>query len=111
MGHFDTAEDAVQEALLEATVAWRRDGIPDRPRGWLFTVAFRRMTDQLRSAQSRERREQMVFLQAPDDDHRVAPAADEVSPATDDTLVLLFLCCHPALPRPSQIALTLRAVG
>jgi RNA polymerase sigma factor (sigma-70 family) len=105
-GHFDTAEDAVQEALLEATLRWPVEGIPERPRGWLITVASRRLTDLLRSEQARRRREETVARQVPP----VTPAADEPM-ASDDTLILLFLCCHPALPPAGQIALTLRAVG
>ncbi|MBM7076378.1 RNA polymerase sigma factor [Micromonospora humida] len=105
-GHFDTAEDAVQEALLAAATRWPVDGLPEQPRGWLVTVAARRLTDLLRAEQARRRRE--------DDAGRalrsVAPAADHREPG-DDSLVLLFLCCHPALPPAAQVALTLRAVG
>jgi RNA polymerase sigma factor (sigma-70 family) len=103
-GHFDLAEDAVQEALLAAT-RWKT--IPDRPRAWLITVAARRLTDLLRSEQARYRRE--AQWAAPDD--WFAPAADRPPQDADDTLVLLFMCCHPALSPASQIALTLRAVG
>ncbi|HET9610491.1 MAG TPA: sigma-70 family RNA polymerase sigma factor [Acidimicrobiales bacterium] len=110
-GHFDASEDAVQEALLAASVQWPREGRPDNPRAWLVTVASRRLTDHLRSEQSRRRREDATAARAPAD-ATVAPAPGE-APATDrdDTLALLFLCCHPALTPPSQIALTLRAVG
>ncbi len=110
-GHFDEAEDAVQEALLAASVQWRHDGVPDNPRGWLIRVAARRLTDQLRSDQARQRREGTVAAQTLPAD-LLAPAAD-APPAydQDDTLVLLFLCCHPALTPASQIALTLRTVG
>jgi RNA polymerase sigma factor (sigma-70 family) len=101
-GRFDACEDAVQEALLEAALQWPERGLPDNPAGWLMTVAGRRLTDQVRSETARRRREETVAL------HTVPEA--EVS-ATDDTLTLLFLCCHPALTAPSQIALTLRAVG
>jgi RNA polymerase sigma factor (sigma-70 family) len=109
-GHFDTAEDATQEALLAAATQWPRDGIPDSPRGWLITVASRRLTDLLRSEQARQRREDAVFRWTLPD-HMVAPPADSPAPESDDTLILLFLCCHPALSVASQIALTLRAVG
>jgi RNA polymerase sigma factor (sigma-70 family) len=109
-GHFDTAEDAVQEALLAAATQWPRDGIPGNPRGWLITVAARRLTDLLRSEQARQRREDTVSRWALPDDW-LAPAADSPAPESDDTLVLLFMCCHPALSPASQIALTLRAVG
>ncbi len=109
-GHFDTAEDATQEALLAAATQWPADGIPDNPRGWLITVASRRLTDLLRSEQARQRREETVARRTPPD-HWLAPAADSPGAESDDTLILLFLCCHPALSAASQIALTLRAVG
>ena len=109
-GHFDTAEDAVQEALLAAAVQWPRGGVPDDPRGWLIRVASRRLTDLLRSEQARQRREDTVFRWTVPEQW-VAPAADRATAAADDTLILLFLCCHPALSPASQIALTLRAVG
>jgi len=109
-GHFDTAEDAVQEALLAAAVQWPGDGVPDDPRGWLIRVASRRLTDLLRSEQARQRREDTVFRWTVAEQW-VAPAADRAGTAADDTLILLFLCCHPALSPASQIALTLRAVG
>jgi RNA polymerase sigma factor (sigma-70 family) len=109
-GQFDLCEDAVQEALLAAAVQWPAEGIPERPRGWLVTVASRRMTDQIRGESARRRREEAVATASPADE-LVAPAADADAPAADDTLTLLFLCCHPALSPPSQVALTLRAVG
>jgi RNA polymerase sigma factor (sigma-70 family) len=109
-GHFDTAEDAVQEALLAAAMQWPDEGIPDNPRGWLITVASRRLTDLLRSEQARQRREEGVARWVLPDEWR-APAADRPAPDADDTLILLFMCCHPALSPASQIALTLRAVG
>jgi RNA polymerase sigma factor (sigma-70 family) len=109
-GHFDTAEDAVQEALLAAAVRWPREGNPENPRAWLITVASRRLTDLLRSEQARQRREETV-VQRVLPEHRVAPAADRPAAESDDTLILLFMCCHPALSPASQIALTLRAVG
>ncbi|HEX7746916.1 MAG TPA: sigma-70 family RNA polymerase sigma factor [Micromonosporaceae bacterium] len=109
-GHFDAAEDAVQEALIAAVTQWPDDGVPDKPRGWLITVAARRLTDLLRSEQARQRREDRVAQWALPDQW-LAPAADRPASDTDDTLILLFLCCHPALPPAGQIALTLRAVG
>jgi RNA polymerase sigma factor (sigma-70 family) len=110
-GQFDLCEDAVQEALLAAAVRWPADGVPERPRGWLVTVASRRMTDQVRGESARRRREEAVAAASPADEW-VAPGADADLPAAaDDTLTLLFLCCHPALSPPSQVALTLRAVG
>ena len=109
-GHFDTAEDATQEALLAAATQWPGEGIPDNPRGWLITVASRRLTDLLRSEQARQRREETVARWTLPDQW-VAPPADRPAADSDDTLILLFLCCHPALSVASQIALTLRAVG
>jgi RNA polymerase sigma factor (sigma-70 family) len=102
-GHFDLAEDAVQEALLAAATQWPADGVPESPRGWLITVAARRLTDLLRAEQARMRREEVAA--------RLVPAEEGPAPAGDDTLILLFMCCHPALSPASQIALTLRAVG
>jgi len=99
---FDAAEDAVQEALLAAALHWPRDGVPAEPRGWLVQTAARRMIDQRRSEQSRRNRESLALLQE-------APTP-EVSDQ-DDTLIVLFMCCHPALTPASAIALTLRAVG
>jgi RNA polymerase sigma factor (sigma-70 family) len=112
-GHFDACEDALQEALAAAAVQWPEQGRPDNPRAWLITVASRRLTDQLRSDEARRRREDATAAAAPPD-ALVAPAPDggEGAPGDhDDTLTLLFLCCHPALSPPSQLALTLRAVG
>jgi RNA polymerase sigma factor (sigma-70 family) len=109
-GHFDTAEDAVQEALLAASTQWPAEGIPANPRGWLVTVASRRLTDLLRSEQARQRREEAAARQIPPGQW-LAPPADAPATDSDDTLILLFLCCHPALSAASQIALTLRAVG
>jgi len=110
-GHFDAAEDAVQEALLAASLQWPERGLPDNPRGWLITVASRRLTDQLRADEARSRREATAATRVLPDE-LLAPAADAEHPADrDDTLALLFLCCHPALSPTSQVALTLRAVG
>jgi RNA polymerase sigma factor (sigma-70 family) len=110
-GSFDAAEDALQEALLAAATQWPDQGVPDNPRGWLITVASRRLTDQLRTDLARARREAAVAALLPPIE-LIAPAADEDLPSeADDTLTLLFLCCHPALSAASQVALTLRAVG
>jgi RNA polymerase sigma factor (sigma-70 family) len=110
-GDFSAAEDAVQEALLAAAVQWPEEGMPENPRGWLIQVAARRMTDHLRTELARRRREADVVRQVPADE-RVAPGVDSGAETDqDDTLILLFMCCHPALTRPSAIALTLRAVG
>ncbi|MEV4342103.1 sigma-70 family RNA polymerase sigma factor [Streptomyces sp. NPDC049590] len=110
-GDFADAEDAVQEALLHAATQWSAEGVPRNPRGWLVQVASRRMTEQVRSAQARRRREELVAGQIPAD-RRSAPGADTAGEgAHDDTLTLLFLCCHPVLSPASAIALTLRSVG
>jgi RNA polymerase sigma factor (sigma-70 family) len=109
-GRFDASEDAVQEALLAAATQWPDEGVPDNPRGWLIAVASRRMTDQLRADLARERREATAAALLPPDALR-APSVDDLAPEEDDTLTLLFLCCHPSLSAASQLALTLRAVG
>jgi RNA polymerase sigma factor (sigma-70 family) len=109
-GHFDTAEDATQEALLAAATRWPVDGLPDNPKAWLITVAARRLTDLLRSEQARRQREHTVARWVLPEQW-LAPAADRTPADADDTLILLFLCCHPALTPAAQIALTLRAVG
>ncbi len=101
-GDFDAAEDAVQEALLAAALHWPQEGVPANPRGWLLQTATRRMIDQRRSERARRSRESLAVLQE-------APM-QEVSDQ-DDTLILLFMCCHPALTPASALALTLRAVG
>jgi RNA polymerase sigma factor (sigma-70 family) len=109
-GQFDASEDAVQEALLAAATQWPVEGVPDNPRGWLIAVASRRMTDQLRSDLARQRREATAAALLPPDAFN-APSPDDLAPEEDDTLTLLFLCCHPSLSAASQLALTLRAVG
>jgi RNA polymerase sigma factor (sigma-70 family) len=102
-GRFDASEDAVQEALLAAATQWPDQGVPENPRAWLVTVASRRLVDGWRTESARRRREEHVaVLDVPE------PAG---APGQDDTLTLLFLCCHPSLSVPSQLALTLRAVG
>ena len=101
----------MQEALLAATTQWRRDGIPDNPRGWLIAVGSRRLIDELRSEQARKRREDASFEPSLPFEPPAAGTAAEQPPQHEETLQLLFLCCHPALRPASQIALTLRAVG
>jgi RNA polymerase sigma factor (sigma-70 family) len=109
-GNFDLAEDAVQEALLAAASQWPEQGIPENPRGWLITVAARRLADELRSDQARRRREERAAAQVPLDE-RFEPALGAEDREEDDTLTLLFLSSHPSLSPASQLALTLRAVG
>jgi len=105
---FSSAEDAVQEAMVAAALQWPEEGVPDNPRGWLIQVACRRMTDHVRTELARRRRENTVAAQAgyPMPAVNAEPESDQ-----DDTLILLFMCCHPALTSSSAIALTLRAVG
>jgi RNA polymerase sigma factor (sigma-70 family) len=110
-GDFAAAEDAVQEALIAASMQWPVAGIPDNPRGWLYQVAVRRMTDQVRSEMARRKREDAVATQLAADKPFSSPADEELGLDRDDSLVLLFMCCHPALTSTSAIALTLRAVG
>jgi RNA polymerase sigma factor (sigma-70 family) len=109
-GHFDSAEEATQEALIAAARQWPSEGVPDSPRGWLITVASRRLTDLLRAEAARQRREDAVARWVLPEQW-LAPAADAAPTDQDDTLILLFMCCHPALTPAAQIALTLRAVG
>ena len=109
-GDFDASEDAVQEALVAASVQWPKEGLPDNPRGWLIHVAARRMTDHVRSESARRQREALSAAEE-SPDQQFAPPADATAGERDDTLVLLFMCCHPSLTPPSAIALTLRAVG
>jgi RNA polymerase sigma factor (sigma-70 family) len=109
-GQFHLCEDASQEALLAAALQWPSGGLPDNPRGWLVTVAARRLTDQVRSEQSRRAREEQIATVALPSEV-VGPPADAEPADRDDSLALLFGCCHPDLSAPSQIALTLRAVG
>lgn len=104
---FAAAEDAVQEASLAAAMQWPREGLPHNPRAWLTQVAFRRMTDQIRSDSARRSRESELVREQ---DATTEPDVD-ITPHEDDTLVLLFMCCHPSLTHSSAIALTLRAVG
>jgi len=114
-GQFDVCEDATQEALLKAAQHWPEDGIPQSPRGWLLTVASRILIDEFRSDSSRRRREDAVFAATPQSELLGGPADSIADPDQaadrDDSLKVLFLCCHPSLSVPSQIALTLRAVG
>jgi RNA polymerase sigma factor (sigma-70 family) len=101
-GGLDTAEDAVQEALIAAAGHWPADGVPENPRAWLLQAATRRLTDQIRSDRARRRREAIA---------RSSEPPQMPAPSRDDTLTLLFMCCHPVLTSASAIALTLRAVG
>ena len=105
-GGLDICEDAVQEALLDAATQWPASGTPDNPRGWLLTVATRRLTDMLRGESARRRREDAVYLATPPaalaEAGSGAPGGQP--PDHDDTLTLLFLCCHPSLSPSSQLS-------
>jgi RNA polymerase sigma factor (sigma-70 family) len=110
-GQFQLCEDATQEALLAASVQWTASGqLPDNPRGWLITVATRKLIDEVRSDQSRRQREMMREFATPQSQLLAGPG-DADTKDSDDSLALLFGCCHPDLSAPSQIALTLRAIG
>ncbi|MEV0333784.1 sigma-70 family RNA polymerase sigma factor [Nocardia sp. NPDC050717] len=109
-GDLGDCEDAAQEAAAAALTQWARDGTPADPRGWLITVASRRLIDRVRADRARSGREEAVATASPADT-LMAPAADAERAEYDDTLRLLLLCCHPSLSRPSQVALTLHAVG
>jgi RNA polymerase sigma factor (sigma-70 family) len=109
-GQFDACEDAVQEALLAAALQWPSEDVPEHPRAWLITVASRRLTDAWRAEHARRDREDADFAALPASELRALAPGDEL-PNGDDTLTLLFLCCHPSLSPSSQLALTLRAVG
>lgn len=108
---FAAAEDAVQEALIAAASQWPRDGVPDDPRAWLVRVASRRIADEVRADAARRRREELVVCLVPPDEQLALAPDDERGSTGDDSLALLFLCCHPALSDASAVALTLRAVG
>jgi RNA polymerase sigma factor (sigma-70 family) len=108
---FSAAEDAVQEALIAAAEQWPAAGIPGNPRGWLFQVAVRRLTDHVRSEIARRNREDVAARELSDGEAFVRSLDDEIGASQDDTLILLFMCCHSSLTPSSAIALTLRAVG
>jgi RNA polymerase sigma factor (sigma-70 family) len=108
---FAASEDAVQEALIAAATQWPREGLPENPRAWLLQVASRRLTDQVRAEAARRHRELLVVSLVPPEEQLVLAADADGATERDDTLDLLFMCCHPVLSPASAIALTLRAVG
>jgi RNA polymerase sigma factor (sigma-70 family) len=108
---FAAAEDAVQEALIDASVQWPLEGIPENPGGWLYQIALRRLTDHVRSDAARRRREELVANELANEELQMSSTDEEFEPEQDDTLVLLFMCSHSSLTPASAIALTLRAVG
>jgi RNA polymerase sigma factor (sigma-70 family) len=110
-GDFDECDDAVQEALVDAVRQWPTSGVPANPRGWLIAVADRRWIEARRADAARRRREETATAEAPDDLGSLDPADAPEAGDADDTLMLLLLCAHPSLTLPSQVALTLRAVG
>ena len=110
-GDFAAVEDAVQEALIAASNQWPVDGMPNNPRGWLYHAATRRLMDHVRSEMARRRREDAIAVERSAIEFVVPATFGEIQPEEDDTLTLLFMCCHPALTAPSAIALPLRAVG
>jgi RNA polymerase sigma factor (sigma-70 family) len=110
-GDLEDCEDAAQEALEAAARQWRRDGVPESPRGWLIRVASRRLIDRERSDEARQDREAAVAAARPGDALIAPPPDADRGQEADDGLQLLLLCCHPALTRISQVALTLRAVS
>jgi RNA polymerase sigma factor (sigma-70 family) len=109
-GQFHLCEDASQEALIAAARQWPAGGLPENPRGWLIAVASRRLMDQVRSEQSRRNREDLIAVATPGSE-LLGPPADAEPTDGDDSLALLFGCCHPELSSSSQVALTLRAIG
>jgi RNA polymerase sigma factor (sigma-70 family) len=108
---FAAAEDAVQEALLDASLQWPQEGVPANPAGWLYKTALRRFKDQQRSEIARRRREEAVLNDPGNEDVHMDLIEEEFAPEQDDTLTLLFMCAHPSLTAPTAIALMLRAVG
>ena len=110
-GDFAASEDAVQEALIAAATHWPREGVPENPRAWLIHVALRRHTDHVRAEAARRHREAIVVSMVPPEEQIALGADQDSGTERDDTLDLLFMCCHPALSSSSAISLTLRAVG
>ncbi|MEP6648614.1 MAG: DUF6596 domain-containing protein [Lapillicoccus sp.] len=110
-GDYADCEDAAQEALVASAEQWPREGLPDNPRGWLVRVASRRLVDRARADRARAAREEAVGTAQPTDSYVAPPADEPTDDGADDSLLLLMLCCHPTLSRPSQVALTLRAVS
>lgn len=108
---FAAAEDATQEALLAASTQWPLEGVPDNPGGWLYRIALRRLSDHARSEVARRRREERIAGELMIEEMLTESTDSDFDPDQDDTLALLFMCCHPSLTPPSAIALTLRAVG
>jgi RNA polymerase sigma factor (sigma-70 family) len=109
-GDLGDCEDAAQEAAEAATVQWGRDGVPTNPRGWLITVASRRLIDRVRADRARAGREEAVAVAQPSDAYLVPSVDQATADDSDDMLRMLVLCCHPSLSRSSQVALTLHAV-
>jgi RNA polymerase sigma-70 factor, ECF subfamily len=110
VGDFQLAEDAVQDAFVDAVSVWRRDGVPARPGAWLTVAARRRAIDRMRRNRSvADRADRLAELMRLD--RQEHPDEAEESAIVDDRLRLIFTCCHPALDLPARVALTLRALG
>lgn len=109
-GDFDVAEEAVQAALVEALVAWRRDGVPANPAAWLQVAARRNALDAVRAATRRAAAVGRLAGTPGRNEDQAEPARATPGGEADDRLALLFACCHPALPAQARLALTLRAV-
>ncbi len=106
LNDFSLAEEALQDAMISAVGHWGRSGLPASPEGWLLKVAFRKALDRIRSRKAEARSTSALSMFAPDE---AAEMQDE--PITDERLRLIFTCCHPALEKKSQLALTLRTLG
>jgi RNA polymerase sigma-70 factor, ECF subfamily len=112
LGDFQLAEDALQDALTAALETWSKDGLPASPGAWLTTTARRKALDRLRHLKIIEAKRSELALSMRVDQEALGPQ-DEIEfwPVPDDQLRLMFTCCHPALSREAQVALTLRTLG
>ncbi|MEP6985884.1 MAG: sigma-70 family RNA polymerase sigma factor, partial [Chloroflexota bacterium] len=106
LGDFTLAEDALQDALVNALERWKIDGVPQNPGAWLTTVAKRRAIDRIRRASTQERNEVILDNEATDEQEET-----EMESIPDDRLKLMFTCCHPSLALEAQVALTLHTLG
>ncbi|MEE9386271.1 MAG: DUF6596 domain-containing protein [Nannocystaceae bacterium] len=112
LGDFELAEDALQEALTRALERWPSDGIPDRPGAWITTTARRNALDRVRRTRTaRAKRDRVAVLARLEAEERAAEVSPISPSVCDDRLRLVFTCCHPALAREAQVALTLRTLG
>ena len=109
-GSFDLAEEALQDAFAAALMAWRGE-LPDNPAAWLTSAAQRKVIDYIRRDQTRSSKEEQLLYETPVSTTQIAPEEEEWSWVEDDRLRLIFTCCHPALNREAQVALTLKTLG